>query len=311
MGLCMPLMPFHCKASNALQMQRTQLGEPMHAIALHTSLAMQTSESEEPWRTKSVEIFCRHIISTLGLYITLVIVIQNPRPSTNSPPAQRIIQSTRGSRFLVTSAYNIVDCHLSPLTTPALPANGAGHPALGLGWPDPVSPGASTDRAMRPTQPSCCYSFVCGGFRQGAMRRLAGAPARMAGPPARPTYGAAPCAAAAAAAAAHHAHAHAFHISSNPSRTPKSAPQSPQDPYPVIKAEIERELDYGQRLQAAVFSGRTDALPELTTSLQSIDQSLRALEEAVASMMATPVKFGLLPAVARDRQVSNNHLIIS
>ncbi len=88
-----------------------------------------------------------------------------------------------------------------------------------------------------------------------------------------------------------------------PAQSPSPQPHSPHDPYPHIKGEIERELEHVEQLQAAVFSGRPDAVNALLDALQGVDEQLGALERAVNAMVAAPAKFGLSTATAYHRQV--------
>lgn len=76
------------------------------------------------------------------------------------------------------------------------------------------------------------------------------------------------------------------------------------DPYNLIKAELDDELQQMTSLQAKLFAGHGEVATVLSSRLQAAAEQLHALESAVQSMVAEPVKYGLTAAAAFGRQVS-------
>jgi hypothetical protein len=76
------------------------------------------------------------------------------------------------------------------------------------------------------------------------------------------------------------------------------------DPYNLIKAEINDELQQMTSLQAKLFAGHGEVATVLGSRLQAAAEQLQALETAVQSMVAEPGKYGLTAAAAFGRQVS-------
>lgn len=77
------------------------------------------------------------------------------------------------------------------------------------------------------------------------------------------------------------------------------------DPYNLIKAEIDAELQAMTSLQAKLFAGHGEVAAVLATRLKAAAEQLAALESAVQSMVADPTKYGLTAAAAFGRQVSD------
>lgn len=75
------------------------------------------------------------------------------------------------------------------------------------------------------------------------------------------------------------------------------------DPYSLIKAEIDQELQQMTTLQAKLFAGHGEVAAELNSKLQDTAEQLQALEAAVQSMVVDPSKYGLTSAAAFGRQV--------
>jgi hypothetical protein len=66
------------------------------------------------------------------------------------------------------------------------------------------------------------------------------------------------------------------------------------DPYPVIKNEIERELQHIGALQAQVFATHSVAAAnQLKQQFQDVAEQLNALESAVKAMVANPAQYKL------------------
>lgn len=78
----------------------------------------------------------------------------------------------------------------------------------------------------------------------------------------------------------------------------------PDDPFHIIKAEIDQELQQLTSLQAKLFGGHGEVADSLRDRLAAAAEQLQALEAAVGSMVAEPSKFGLTAAAAFGRQVS-------
>lgn len=74
------------------------------------------------------------------------------------------------------------------------------------------------------------------------------------------------------------------------------------DPYHQIKEDIERELWQFERRQQDTTSSVYPA------SVKYVDEQLSALEAAVSSMVAQPVRFGLTSRLAYQRQVEVENL---
>lgn len=92
----------------------------------------------------------------------------------------------------------------------------------------------------------------------------------------------------------------------HPSCSPVTAPStmdSTDDPYHLIKSEIDNELQQVTSLQAKLFAGHGEVASSLNSRLQAAAEQLQALESAVQSMVAEPSKYGLTAAAAFGRQV--------
>jgi len=83
-----------------------------------------------------------------------------------------------------------------------------------------------------------------------------------------------------------------------------AAMEPPSDPYHLIKAEIDQELQLMTTLQAKLFAGHAEVAESLNSRLLAAAEQLQALETAVQSMVAEPSKYGLTSAAAFGRQVS-------
>lgn len=76
------------------------------------------------------------------------------------------------------------------------------------------------------------------------------------------------------------------------------------DPYHLIKSEIDSELQQTTTMLSKLFAGHGEVAAELTQRLQAAGEQLQALESAVHSMVADPVKYGLTAGAAFGRKVS-------